>query len=337
MMKVLRKRAGIVVTWGAVLMLGAGLAAYPGQVSGDGTLTAQSKAELVAETQALIDEIEALETTEGTREAAGYRIYSAETTGKLWNLYREAQQRVNLLNTGKVDTGDGIDDYLLMAERLENPYQVQQVREAMNDLLERIPEDFFKDYRIFLAPLAVSGVSGQGGAGFSLIYAIPDTFQPTEAELRVTLYHEAGHHVQLGRMSAETRRGKALWEEYHRFRGGSWKGAGQANTVAWSESSEETFAEDFRMIFGADQPYFGDMALGDPRNDPEVASRFERFVLQLAEEKTQDYQSPWVPRGFAFWQYQPVIIMGLWLGLAGLFGIGRREARERTSHISVEA
>lgn len=329
MVQIFRKRACEIAVGVAVLAMFIGSLSYLSQLSGDNPLSAQSKAELVEETQDLIEQIEDLEATAGTKEAAGYRIYSADTTGKLWSLYREAQERVNLLNTGKVAAGDGIDDYLLSAEPLENPYQVEQVREAMDTLLDRIPEDFFKDYRIYLAPLAVSGVSGQGGPGFSLIYAISDTFQPTETDLRVTLYHEAGHHIQLGRMPAGTKRGKELWAEYHQFRGGSWKVAGKANTVAWSESSEETFAEDFRMIFGEDQPYFGDMALGDPRDDSEVISRFEQFVLELAEEEPVDYQSPWVPDGFAFWQYQPVIIMGLWLFLLGLLGLTRARSRAR--------
>lgn len=316
-MKVVQKRSGRIVVLLAMLMGLAGFSLYRSS-SVNQALSGQSKADLVAETQALIEQIEQIEATAGTKEAAGYRIYSPESTGKLWSLYREAQQRVNLLNTGKTNAANELDEYLLSAESMENPYQVEQVRNAMNALLKRIPEDFFEDFRIFLAPLTVSGVSGQGGAGFSLIYAIPDTFHPTETDLRVTLYHEAGHHVQLGRMPVETQRGKELWTEYHWFRGGSWKGAGEANTAAWNESSEETFAEDFRMVFGEDQYYFGDMALGDPRDDPEMAAEYEMFVLQLAEEEPVDYQSPWLPEGFAFWQYQPVIIVGLWLVLFGL-------------------
>jgi hypothetical protein len=272
-----------------------------------------------------------LEAGAGQPQAAGYTIYPASTTRELWELYKQAESRLEILNNGRISKNTELGGYLISGEPVNTIYDGAQVRRAMDDIQSKIPEQFLKNYRIFLAPFTLSGVSGQGGVGFGIIYALPESFKATEDDLRVTLYHELGHHIHLSYMPAQTTRGKNLWEEYFNFRGGSWHGDGKVNTTDWSKSSEETFAEDFRMIFGNDQPYFGDMALGDPRVRPGTVKTFQKFVKGLALKPTSGtYRSPWIPEGRWFWMNQEWFIGVLWLTLLLFGSAGRFHLRLRT-------
>lgn len=335
MRRMYRRFRTVVLYWLAIILAQAVLLVSNGSITSDtedqAKLMNLSKAQLVGETRAIINRINLLEATAGQSQSAGYTIYPATITGQLWQLYRKAEMRIDILNTGHVTQITSIDGYLLSAAPVNNPYTTEQVREAIQDIETKIPGQFLKDYRIFLAPLSLPGVSGQGAAGFSIIYALPESFNATENDLRVTLYHELGHHIHMSYMPTQTAGGKELWEEYLDFRGGSWQEPGQANTAEWSKSSEETFAEDFRMIFGSNQPYFGDMALGDPRVQSGIVEAFRHLISKMAERPASGvYQSPWIPQGHWFWLHQEECIALMWLVVLLLStGVHSRRKRDR--------
>jgi len=292
----------------------------------------QSKAAMVDEINRQLVKIRRIEQDSGET-VMGCRVYSPSETAALLNLYQAVKWRLDLLNRGKAASrSDTWNDYQL--ERGTNlvAYQPQAVEPVLTALKGRVPEQVLAGYHIYLSPDAVSGVSGSGGAGYSIIYALPEQYQPDEDSLRVTLYHELGHHLHFSYIPESINGGGALWREYHQIRGGSWTGAGQANTAAWGKSSEETFAEDFRILFGDNQPYFNDLALGDPRAKPEKAARLRSFMLKLmGGAKVKTYVSPWIPKeGLSFWLRQAEFIELQWLLLAVLLGGASRLTDRRS-------
>ncbi|HBF36021.1 MAG TPA: hypothetical protein DDW50_01730, partial [Firmicutes bacterium] len=168
-------------------------------------------------------------------------------------------------------------------------------------------------------PYAIPNVSGLGGPGYILLSAQNRKDVLIDNQLQVTVYHEIGHHVNFTFMPKENSRGAKFWKKFLQIRGGHWRGPGAVNTKAWGSSSEETFAEDFRMLFGKNQPYFGDLALGDPRFNSSKAIAERKFLINLQNEKPKiAYQSPWIAEeGLRFWQNQGPVLMGSWL-LLGL-------------------
>lgn len=308
-----------------------GLEARELEVSGKDSLARQSKAMIVADMRKTVAALKQLEQTFGEKDPSGYVVYHPEETAQLVQLYWKLQTGVNYLREGVVDEHPQWAGYLLDDSKAVMPYRAEQVQQALIDLEGEIPAVFLKDYRIFLTPFALSGISGMGGVGFSLIFPLPESFEPGEDDLRVTLYHELGHHVHLRYMPEDTDWGKELWAEYHDFRGGAWQKAGAAGTEAWNASSEETFAEDFRMVFGTDQPFFGDMDLGDPRTKAGVVGAFKAFVEELPERSLGrvDYHSPWIPAKINFWMIQEYLIGLLWLTLGGTLAFYQRATRGR--------
>lgn len=279
----------------------------------------QSKAQITAEIGSIIGKIQQLEKI---NQDSRVTIYSPKQTAALGELYQALYARIHFLNFGTgVSATERWDGYQQNYQKESMIYSSDQVKQILLDLEQKVPGKFLKNYRIYLSPYSIPGVSGMGGPGFSVIYAIPKSYQPDTDSLRVTLYHELGHHIHLSYMDETTVTGNRLWNEYHQIRGGSWHGPGKANTVEWSKSSEETFAEDFRMMFGDKQPYFGDMALGDPRDKPAMAQQLAGFISRLSEnEKQRKYQSPWIPsEGLNFWLIQnKLIALGWFLVLLAL-------------------
>lgn len=288
-----------------------------------------SKYEITLQLKQLSDEIGALEKGGVRSGPLGVRIYAPDTSARLFQRYQAAQMRLAYLNEGMAALSDQTrrwDGYRFVAGR-NRPIQVAEIRTALHDL-QRYPwaANFLSGIRIFLLPYTIPDVSGLGGAGYNLLSALARSDKTADSatlQTGVTLYHEIGHHLHLSMMPENTAAGRNLWRQYLKLRGTAWHGPGKVKTAAWSESSEETFAEDFRMLFGKDQPFYGDVALGDPRSDPAKAARLRQFMAQLAARPVlSPYQSPWLPdaASVAFWRLQPLLILLLWLTLGAYFG-----------------
>ncbi len=279
-----------------------------------------SKAKIVAQLNHLVKEIKQAEQTDGESGPAGIKIYNQQTTTVLFEKYQSIRAKLDYLNSGQ--TVNAAADWAGYSFNGAAPnFTTTQVQQALAEFVPGLPSKFFNDLHLFLLPEAIPDVGGLGGPGYVLLSGQTDPQYLTDAALRITLYHEIGHHVHLSYMPTMPVLPalSAQWDAYLKLRGGSWHGAGTVNTQAWSNSSEETFAEDFRMLFGKDQPFLGDIRLGDPRTQPRQAQAVKQFILQLATKKPAvGYRSPWLPEELAFWQLQPQFIAGLWL----LLGLG---------------
>ncbi len=261
----------------------------------------RSKAEIIKELKAIKKRIEDFEENNGRSGVKGFKIYSPEESGKLLQYYKELRAGLEYLNRGKRGVIDDWEGYVL-EDRGRSAYDSKEAFRILNELDgENLPFAFFTDFRVYLLPVGIPEISGLGGAGFAMVTA-PNIEEKSIEQLRVTLLHELGHHLHSSFMPSVNGRPNPLWKVYHKIRGGQWRGPGKANTPAWSSSSEETFAEDFRLLFGKDQWYYGDIELGDPRVHPGVSAKLKRFMIGLSVEAApQINQSPWIPEGLEFW------------------------------------
>lgn len=276
---------------------------YPDCSSRSGvSATAQrSKAEIVGGLKNIIERIEESEKNQGLLGTAGFKVYSPEETGDLLEYYRTLQAGLEFLNRGCVVNIKDWQGYSLDKKGRE-AYSRKEAFQIMTELEEtNLPSAFLSDLRIYLLPYGVPEISGLGSAGYVMVSA-PNIQEKSIEQLRVTLLHEIGHHIHSSFMPAQAGQINPFWEAYHGIRGGQWQGPGGVNTTAWSSSSEENFAEDFRMLFGKEQWYYGDMDLGDPREQPKVAAELKQFMIGLKDnEKLIPKRSPWVPEGLHFW------------------------------------
>jgi hypothetical protein len=299
-----------------------------------------SRQEIVSEIDGLTRKVAELEKTTGQVEPEGYRLYSSRETAQFIELYQAIQLRLHYLSTGNLDVNLGQWEGYQFSSAKTGSFTNNEIEKAVAELQKKakLPGVFFNRYAIYQLPFVIPDVSGLGGADFTLLSARPAAEDVSDSQLRVTLYHEIGHHVHLKYMPASTGDGKNLWEEYLRIRGGTWHGPGQVNTSNWSNSSEETFAEDFRMLFGPEQPYYGDIALGDPRVHSNQAQDLRKFMLGLASGKTGlKTDSPWIPQGeISFWEWQGRIIFFLWcltgIGFGTVYFLGSFKFNSLGSH-----
>ncbi len=261
----------------------------------------QSKAEIVSGLKAIIEQIERFERFNGLSGTSGFKVYSAEETGRLIKYYQKLRSGLEYLNRGSNLPIKDWEGYVL-EEQGRMAYNSAEAFEILIELDQTdLPPALLADFRVYLLPSGPPEISGLGGAGYAMISA-PEVKEKSIEQLRVTLLHELGHHLHSSFMPSFNGGPNPLWEDYHQIRGGEWQGPGKANTLAWSSSSEETFAEDFRMLFGKEQWYYGDIDLGDPREEPEVAAELKQFMIGLKDETvSQLHKSPWVPEGLEFW------------------------------------
>lgn len=276
----------------------------------------RSKAEIVNELKTIKEKIRRLEEVNGQTGAAGYKVYSPEETGNLLNYYKALRTGLEYLGHGNTVAIKDWEGYPL-EEKGKVPYGAEEAFQILTELEQNnIPPEFLSDYRVYLLPAGIPEISGLGGAGFAIISA-PDIKDNSIEQLSVTLLHELGHHLHSRFMPVLTGKINRLWDVYHEIRGGEWQGPGSVNTTAWSNSSEETFAEDFRMLFGKNQPFYGDISLGDFRVNPEVVTKLKKFILNLkTEEVVEESESPWIPEGLQFWLAGQIYIIIGWLAIA---------------------
>jgi hypothetical protein len=275
----------------------------------------QSKAQLVSLVNQNVSQIHNLERTLGKTGKQGYKIYASNETKELIDHYQELVSLLCYLSRGNSNIEKNQWEGYPFSQNDDLPYQPKQISAALSDLIQnKVPGVFLKGLRIYILPYAIPGVSGLGGPGYILLSAQNTHEVLIDNQLLVTLYHEIGHHVNFTFMPKDNPQGAKLWAEFLKIRGGSWHGPGAVNTKAWGRSSEETFAEDFRMLFGSRQPYFGDLALGDPRADWKKAVHEKEFLIHLENQKIRtQYHSPWISEeGLAFWQNQSILLLVGW-------------------------
>jgi hypothetical protein len=284
-------------------------------------ITMKSKAQLVNEVNQTVFGIHKLEMSQRKTGLQGYKVYTSAESEQLIGRYQKLTTLLHYLNWGnfKSERNQWEGYSLSLVDNIS--YERGQILQVMSELMQsKVPPAFVAGLKIYLLPYAIPGVSGLGGPGYILLSAQTAKANLIPNQLPVTLYHEIGHHVNFTFMPKGTPQGEERWTKFLQIRGGNWHGPGVVNTTAWGESSEETFAEDFRMLFGKAQPYFGDLALGDPRVNLVKAKNEKRFMINLAlsmlKFKQKD-QSPWIPeRGLLyFWQRQGEFLIGAWLFL----------------------
>jgi hypothetical protein len=282
--------------------------------------TRLSKAAIQKQVLFLANEIASSEQNLGYTGIQGYKLYSAKETAKLLEMDQALGLRLHYLEQGNCNFNLRQWNGYFFNKIKSQPYDITQVNPLLSELAKKIPGSLLKQLKIFILPYPIKDIAGLGGSGYDLISAYPasETLSQANDDLKVTLIHEIGHHIHLSFMPENTIRGKELWNQYLKICGGKWHGPGAVNTKAWSNSSEETFAEYFRMLFGGkNQPFFGDITLGDPRINPHKADRLIQFVKNLAgEQSIIRYSSPWLPdTGLYFWESQNWLILILWLFL----------------------
>lgn len=296
----------------------------------------KSKAEIINELTAIKEDIGRLEKRTGKTGTAGVKVYSADETVALLDSYKALRRGLDYLNHGSIKNINDWEGYRLLGVS-HNSFGKKETFQVLNELKEaNLPSGFLADFRVYLLPFRIPEISGLGGAGFALISA-PEISEKSIEQLRITLLHELGHHIHSQFMPTPLGRPSPLWDKYLVIRGGEWHGAGGVNTTAWNNSSEETFAEDFRLLFGKDQFYYGDIALGDPRVNPKTTAELKQFILELDNIKiTRSAKSPWIPDGLEFWIYCPYFILFGWIFiLAGVIIISQKDCIIRGINLKV--
>ncbi|NLW47166.1 MAG: hypothetical protein GXY86_07510 [Firmicutes bacterium] len=270
-----------------------------------------SKAQLVKELSFWKERIEQIEETKGQSGAAGFKVYSPDETAVLLNYYKKLRTGLEYLDKGRINDIKDWEGYPLIAKD-RAAYDSQAILEILRDQAEDgLPPVLLTGFKVYLLPVGFPEISGLGRAGFALIGA-PEHNDKSLEQLQVTLLHELGHHLHSRFMPFTAGLPSPLWRKYLEIRGGEWHKAGPVNSSAWSDSSEETFAEDFRLLFGKNQSYYGDLSLGDPRDHRETAHRLRQFILGLKNRPGNgELKSPWLPDRLNFWlNSQSYIFLG---------------------------
>lgn len=273
----------------------------------------------------------------------GYIIYPPRTTISLLLLDRLHKLYAAALHADSAREIPTVDELLRLAgKRLEPTVPAKypsprKVRAALDSM--KVPPSAFRGYRVFLLPFAMGDVSGLGGAGVAFLAAEPAGESLIPCQIEVTLTHEFGHHLHLAGMPRTTPAGRTLWAKYLALRSLAWREDGPVGTAQWRRSPEETFAEDFRLLYGGaaarSEPSI--VAAGDPWRDGNH-TKLRRFMLELMETtEVPRHIEPW-PEG------DGVEIPGLaaalalagaiLLGFAAAKAIGRRGATRRSPPVS---
>ncbi|HHZ19244.1 MAG TPA: hypothetical protein GX391_01830 [Firmicutes bacterium] len=250
----------------------------------------------------------------------GFSVYTPESTGRIYLVAAAIEARLD--PTDDYPWGELLGHQITWEAKQRHPELARVVR-ALRAL--DLPQKVFRDYRVFLLPFSLGDAGGYGGNGYALLAATPAGTTVIPNQLEVTLTHEVGHHLHSRYMDRSTPNGRRLWERYLQLRKIPWQGPGEVNTSAWGASSEEVFAEDFRIWAGdsaaAKTGYFGDLAYPEP--DAGSGQLLRRFFQAIVEEpgRPADPMAPWLssrkittkPGVLAIW-----LVTGGGVGLAAI-------------------
>lgn len=160
-----------------------------------------------------------------------------------------------------------------------DPAEVQRILAEVE-----VPVNVLGGFRIVLLPFGLDGTAGLGTEGELMLGAAPtDTGVSMQHRTAYTLLHELGHHVHYKYLD-DSPRSRHLWQAYMELRGiREWVPSGKVGTAAWQSSARETFAEDFRVLFGPEEARFipHGTKYGDPRALPDGGAAIREFILSL--------------------------------------------------------
>ncbi|MGB4515705.1 MAG: hypothetical protein WBI64_07490 [Bacillota bacterium] len=221
----------------------------------------------------------------------GFHIYDRNATGWLNVLYKAADVRRSLLES-RLDPSvfhgvkihqlqDGIPLYEPEPGRVPKVEEVADVLEGMT-----LPAKVFHGYKVYILPFSMGEISGLGSKGYMILGAPPADFRAYENQIAYTIAHEVGHHIHMTFLGVTYEENPEGWDEYMDIRGiPMWTSGGKVNSEGWFRSTEETFAEDVRVLFGTHQAAawpFGTVYM-DPREDQEVAEKLKIFIDRLID------------------------------------------------------
>lgn len=241
---------------------------------------------LIGEALLLWGEQFGLRNAESIDGAGGYTIVPPSSAGTLHLLSASIKARLNAIvhrwDRAQSDTDlTHLRGYPILLDGAVDAVDPDEVLRIIDEL--RLPASVFEGYRIVLLPFALERTAGLGAEGEAIIGAAPATGATNPHRTAYTLLHELGHHIHFTYMD-NARNGDHLWDEYMKLRGiEEWIASGSVGTQAWFHSAQETFAEDFRILFGPrevrDIPH--GTAFGDPRNLPDGGEAVRTFILDL--------------------------------------------------------
>lgn len=221
-----------------------------------------------------------------THPALGFHVYDTDTTGWLHVLYKAADVRGNLLTShlGPSVVDDANINELPDGTSLYEPAsgtlpKVEEIVEELEGMT--LPPEVLHDYRVYILPFSLGDISGLGSRGYMLLGAPPASCTVMEHQTAFTIAHELGHHIHMTFLGATYEENPQGWDEYMSIRGiPRWTADGGVNSRGWFESTEETFAEDVRILFGTEQAasWPHGTVYKDPRRDPVVAQRLQVFI-----------------------------------------------------------
>ena len=242
------------------------------------------------EIQLLHDEISRLQDNpDYTHPTLGFHVYDKEATGWLHVLYKAIAVRENILSSHLdlsavkgANTNELLDGTPLYEAASGMVPQVEEVVEALEGMA--LPAVVFHDYKVYILPFSMGEISGLGSRGYMLLGAPPVDCEVMENQTAYTVAHEVGHHVHMTFLGATYEENPSGWDEYMRVRGiPMWTAGGDVNSEGWFESTEETFAEDVRVLFGtqqaASEPH--GTTYRDPRVDPVIAENLRLLLTNI--------------------------------------------------------
>lgn len=230
----------------------------------------------------------------GAVAARGYTIYDWGTTSQIHFLTAALHNRLRAasgtwneaLAEQALSHYQGYPMSLHPSQGAVNPDDVRRILDGLP-----LPDEVFKGYRVFLLPYQLIDTAGLGMLNLAVLGAAAGPEHNSYTRTAYTLLHELGHHIHFRYMGRTWPKPSGVWNEYVEMRGiAAWSPSGPVGSDAWGLSPEETFAEDFRVLFGppeANRVPHG-TEYGDPRDDPETAAKLYEFIARLVNAEPGD-------------------------------------------------
>lgn len=240
---------------------------------------------LLAEAVSLWTEKQVTQWFAGEPAERGYVIIPPGQAGQLHLLSTSIDARLQALRGGRTAaTGHDALRYYAGYPLSKSPgifVQAEEIRAVLDHL--DVPDRVLRGYRIVLLPFVLQDTAGLGSRGQAVLGAAPANRSNPAERAAYTIVHELGHHIHFTYIDG---RNPKLWDEYMAVRGiKEWVPSGPVGTDAWSRSVQETFAEDFRLLFGppAARSLSHGTEYGDPTRDFEQARALRSFLRRVMD------------------------------------------------------
>lgn len=185
----------------------------------------------------------------------GYNILTADNAGKdhMLSVFIRGRIRVLMQSWSREKSQD---DWLTYRGHALSPnLEGHVVKESdVVSILDRllIPDHVLTGLNVTILPFVLEGTAGLGSKGRIVLGAAPMTTSiVAQNRTAYTLLHELGHHIHFSYLDTRSNQKHTLWNDYLNLRGIKYEGFSEKFLFdEWHLSPEETFAEDFRMLFG---------------------------------------------------------------------------------------